>query len=339
MKPDRVVVGTDNPRARASSCASLRSVHPQSRQADRHGHALRRAHEVRGQRHARDQDQLHERAGEPRRALGRRHREGARRASAPIRASAISFIYPGCGYGGSCFPKDVQALGRSAARASATTRAAQGGRERSTSARSRCCSTRCCSIFGGKLRGKTIALWGLAFKPNTDDMREAPSRALIGALWAPARRVRAYDPEAEEAARRSTASAPIWFWRRGRRGIGAPTRWRSDRMERVPQPDFGYEIGAVAAGDLRRPQPLRPCRGQQPWPAVLRDWPGRFALALCGCQGEPSAGCRLTEPVRQPTSIFSAMLRQKRPDGRHQARGQRNLDQIADDKGQDAELP
>ena len=58
-------------------------------------------------------------------------------------------------------------------------------------------------IFDGRLKGRTIAVWGLAFKPNTDDMRDAPSRALIERLWAAGAKVRAFDPEAMEAARRS----------------------------------------------------------------------------------------------------------------------------------------
>ncbi len=90
MKPDRIVVGTDNPRTAELLKRALRSVHAQPRAHDRDGRALLRADQVRGERDARDQDQLHERAGEPRRARRRRHREGARTASAPTRASAIT---------------------------------------------------------------------------------------------------------------------------------------------------------------------------------------------------------------------------------------------------------
>ena len=111
------------------------------------------------------------------------------------------FIYPGAGYGGSCFPKDVQALARIAE--------AQGyaphllhAVEAVNRAQKRHLFALIERHFDGALQGRTIALWGLAFKPNTDDMREAPSRTLIEALWAAGARVRAYDPEAGAEARR-----------------------------------------------------------------------------------------------------------------------------------------
>jgi UDPglucose 6-dehydrogenase len=105
-----------------------------------------------------------------------------------------AFIYPGVGYGGSCFPKDVQALARSAAgvgyeAAILTAVEAVNGRQK------RVLFDKIHAHFGD-LSGKTIAVWGLAFKPNTDDMREAPSRVLIEALWAAGAAVRAYDPVA-----------------------------------------------------------------------------------------------------------------------------------------------
>ena len=111
------------------------------------------------------------------------------------------FIYPGAGYGGSCFPKDVKALehiARSHAyeprvlSAVEATNAAQKGRIHALIQQH----------FDGDLRGRTFALWGLAFKPNTDDMREAPSRVLIEQLWASGARVRAFDPEAHAETRR-----------------------------------------------------------------------------------------------------------------------------------------
>jgi UDPglucose 6-dehydrogenase len=111
------------------------------------------------------------------------------------------FIYPGCGYGGSCFPKDVQALSRSANDHdfdASLLNAVEHVNNRQKSLM----FEKLNRFFEGKLAGKTIALWGLSFKPNTDDMREAPSRALMEALWNAGARVRAYDPVAgEEAAR------------------------------------------------------------------------------------------------------------------------------------------
>jgi UDPglucose 6-dehydrogenase len=105
------------------------------------------------------------------------------------------FIYPGAGYGGSCFPKDVQALERIArghgydARLLAMVEAVNADQKTRLFAQIQ-------RHFDGDVAGKTVALWGLAFKPNTDDMREAPSRRLIEALWAAGAKVRAFDPEA-----------------------------------------------------------------------------------------------------------------------------------------------
>ncbi len=112
-----------------------------------------------------------------------------------------AFIYPGAGYGGSCFPKDVQALRRTAERAGAMAPLLSAVEETNTRQK-RVLFERIAAFFEGKLEGRSIALWGLAFKPNTDDMREAPSRVLMQALWAAGARVRAYDPVAmAEAAR------------------------------------------------------------------------------------------------------------------------------------------
>src|SRR5271170_5000594 len=104
------------------------------------------------------------------------------------------FIYPGVGYGGSCFPKDVQALQRSAQ---------EVGYDASILAAVESVNNRQKKVLFnkikahfGELRGKTLGLWGLAFKPNTDDMREAASRVLMEALWSAGARVRAYDPVA-----------------------------------------------------------------------------------------------------------------------------------------------
>jgi UDPglucose 6-dehydrogenase len=112
-----------------------------------------------------------------------------------------SFIYPGCGYGGSCFPKDVHALIQSADEIgyeAALVRAVNQVNDRQKEVLFR----RIHSHFKGDLKGRTLAVWGLAFKPNTDDMREAPSRVLMESLWQAGARVRAYDPQSmEETAR------------------------------------------------------------------------------------------------------------------------------------------
>lgn len=109
----------------------------------------------------------------------------------------FDFIYPGCGYGGSCFPKDVQALARTAEEIgydAGLLRAVDEVNVRQKNVLLKKLS----SVFNGQLSGLTVALWGLAFKPNTDDIREAPSRTLMEGLWAQGAQVRAYDPVASK---------------------------------------------------------------------------------------------------------------------------------------------
>jgi len=106
-----------------------------------------------------------------------------------------SFIYPGAGYGGSCFPKDVKALQRSARDVGHEARVLTAV-EAVNDAQKHVLFAKISRFFGGKLAGRRIAVWGLAFKPNTDDLREAPSRVLLENLWAAGASVRAYDPVA-----------------------------------------------------------------------------------------------------------------------------------------------
>ena len=114
-----------------------------------------------------------------------------------------NFIYPGCGYGGSCFPKDVKALVHTAQQVGYNAQLLQAveainGIQKTT------LFSKLAAYYGGEaqLAGKTIAVWGLAFKPNTDDMREAPSGTLMEALWQSGAIVQAYDPVAMEEAER-----------------------------------------------------------------------------------------------------------------------------------------
>ena len=111
-----------------------------------------------------------------------------------------AFLYPGVGYGGSCFPKDVKALVRSARGVGCEAALLQAVEAVNERQKHRLFEK--LSAHFADLNGRTIALWGLAFKPNTDDMREAPSRVLLGSLWAAGARVRAYDPVAMPEARR-----------------------------------------------------------------------------------------------------------------------------------------
>lgn len=110
------------------------------------------------------------------------------------------FIYPGCGYGGSCFPKDVKALVATANENGYKAQLLESVED--VNARQKLTTfEKLKAHFNGDLSGKTFALWGLAFKPNTDDMREAPSRVLMEALWAAGAEVKAYDPVAMKEAR------------------------------------------------------------------------------------------------------------------------------------------
>jgi UDPglucose 6-dehydrogenase len=111
------------------------------------------------------------------------------------------FLYPGCGYGGSCFPKDVQALLRTAQHADVPLRVLSAV-EAANEAQKRVLPDKISRRFGHDLQGRRFAVWGLAFKPNTDDMREAPSRVLIADLLSRGAQVCAYDPVAQEEARR-----------------------------------------------------------------------------------------------------------------------------------------
>ena len=107
------------------------------------------------------------------------------------------FLYAGCGYGGSCFPKDVQALQRTATESGAPLRVLNAVEE-ANEAQKMVLITKLRARFGSDLKDKHFALWGLAFKPNTDDMREAPSRVMMEALWEMGATVSAYDPAAME---------------------------------------------------------------------------------------------------------------------------------------------
>ena len=111
------------------------------------------------------------------------------------------FIYAGTGYGGSCFPKDVKALIHTAAEVGYEARVVASVEE-VNKAQKRVLFDKLSNHFAHQLDGRIFAMWGLAFKPNTDDMREAPSRTLIELLTANGAAVRAYDPEANEEALR-----------------------------------------------------------------------------------------------------------------------------------------
>ncbi len=149
------------------------------------------------------------------------------------------FIYPGCGYGGSCFPKDVKALTASASGVGYDT-AILHAVDRVNDTQKQWVFEKMRRHYGESLAGKVIALWGLAFKPNTDDMREAPSRVLIESLLDAGATVRAYDPAAQHEAKRIFGNAAgITFCDKleqtleGADALAIVTEWREFRS-----PDF-----------------------------------------------------------------------------------------------------
>ena len=118
------------------------------------------------------------------------------------------FIYPGCGYGGSCFPKDVNALIHTAKEAGMQPKVLEAVRS-TNDAQKHVLFQKITKRFGSALEGRNFGIWGLAFKPGTDDMREAPSVDLLEALIASGARVKAYDPVAMPAARKQLPQS--WF--------------------------------------------------------------------------------------------------------------------------------
>jgi len=176
-----------------------------------------------------------------------------------------AFIYPGCGYGGSCFPKDVRALIHTAAQNGYQPLLLQSVHRRNEQQK-QVLFDKIAAHFSGDLEGRSFAVWGLSFKPGTDDLREAPSVVLLEALLAAGATVRAYDPEAMDAARRELPQE--WF-ENGRLvlcrhqyealdGVDAlvlVTEWKPFR-----HPDFramkANDATAETAGHFRRPQPV-----------------------------------------------------------------------------------
>ena len=182
------------------------------------------------------------------------------------------FLYPGCGYGGSCFPKDVQALMRTAREAGQGLKILQSVEE-ANEEQKYVLANKIVKRLGEDLSGKTIALWGLAFKPNTDDMREAPSRVLIDELFKRGAKVRAYDPVATHEAQRIFGDEPRLAYAEtpmdaleGADVLAIVTEWKEFRA-----PDFdGDEGEAEDAGDLRRAQPLRSGAAARGGPRIFR---------------------------------------------------------------------
>ena len=243
MKPDRVVVGTDNPR----TTELMRALYePFTRNHDRLiVMDIRSAELTKYAANAmlatkisfmNELANLAERVGadieKVRVGIGSDPRIG------------YSFIYPGTGYGGSCFPKDVRALIRSAREVDHEPQILAA--VESVNARQKeVLVEKMRRHFGERLQGCTIALWGLAFKPNTDDMREAPARTIIDRLLQAGARVRAYDPVASAEAGRIYAGDQRFELARnayeaveGADALAIVTEWqefRSPDFERLKQ--------------------------------------------------------------------------------------------------------
>jgi UDPglucose 6-dehydrogenase len=199
MRPDRVVIGTDNPR----TTELLRTLYePFTRQHDRLVVMDIRSAEL--TKYAANAmlatkiSFMNELAAIAE-AVGA-DIEKVRHGIGSDPRIGYSFIYPGLGYGGSCFPKDVKALIRSASDAGQSTELLQSV-ENVNERQKTVMVGKLQHYFDHQLAGKTFGLWGLAFKPDTDDIREAPSRVIIDALLEAGATVRAYDPAASEATR------------------------------------------------------------------------------------------------------------------------------------------
>lgn len=200
MKPDRIVIGTDNPRTaellKALYAPFNRSVERvitmdvRSAELTKYAANAMLATKI---SFMNELANLAERLGADiehvRHGIGSDSRIG------------YSFIYPGCGYGGSCFPKDVKALERTAKEYGYGAELLNAV-ERVNNRQKHRLFEKISEYYQGHLTGKVFALWGLAFKPNTDDMRDAPSRVVLEALIEAGATVQAFDPEALGEARR-----------------------------------------------------------------------------------------------------------------------------------------
>lgn len=200
MSPDRVVVGVDSPRARKimqklyrpfllSSDRMLFTDIPSAEMIKYAANAMLATRISFMNDIANLCDMVGANVNMVRNGIGADHRIGTK------------FLYPGCGYGGSCFPKDVKAIIRTAAQHGYDMRVLRAVEEVNESQKS-LLFKKLLKHYGGSVEGKAVTLWGLAFKPETDDMREAPALVLIDLLLRHGATVRVYDPIAMQECRR-----------------------------------------------------------------------------------------------------------------------------------------
>jgi UDPglucose 6-dehydrogenase len=206
MRPDRIIIGVDNPRAAEllkalygpfnRSHERIITMDVRSAELTKYAANAMLATKISFMNElANLAEYLGADIEQVRQGIGSDHRIG------------YSFIYPGCGYGGSCFPKDVKALERTAREQGYHAELLNAVENVNNRQKNRLFE-KISKYYQEKLEGKVFALWGLAFKPDTDDMREAPSRAVIESLCRAGATVQAYDPEALAEARRIYGDNP-----------------------------------------------------------------------------------------------------------------------------------
>ncbi len=241
QKPDRIIVGTDSPRARALMTELYEPFNRQQQRTlfmdVRSAELTKYASNAMLATRISFMNELANMAE----LLGADIEEVRQGMGADPRIG-YQFIYPGCGYGGSCFPKDVRALERLAHEVGYEAQLLSSIEAVNHRQKQRLFD-KLAEQLGGidQLRGQTIALWGLAFKPNTDDMREAPSRTLMEALWRAGARVQAFDPVAAKEAEKIYGQRPDLMLAgdkyaalQGAQALLICTEWQQFRA-----PDFG----------------------------------------------------------------------------------------------------
>jgi UDPglucose 6-dehydrogenase len=235
LKPDRVVIGADEEKARAVMtelyAPFVRTGNPvllmdcASAELTKYAANAMLASRISFMNEIANLcDRLGADVGEVRRGMGTDSRIGS------------SFLFPGIGYGGSCFPKDIKALIRTGEEAGVDLHVVKAV-DRTNDAQRRALVPRIAGHLGG-LEGKVVALWGLAFKPRTDDMREAPAVAIIDGLLEGGAAVRAYDPKAVAVARRLYGER-VHFCRRSYEAVeGADALVVATEWNEFREPDF-----------------------------------------------------------------------------------------------------
>jgi UDPglucose 6-dehydrogenase len=243
MKPDRVVIGTNDPEVRdllsdlyqpyLRTDKPLLSMSPQSAEMTKYVANALLSTKI---SFINEMANICERAGadinDIRRGIGHDSRIG------------FAFLFPGAGYGGSCFPKDVRALAAVARAHGVTPRILDSVHEVNVCQKS-VLFEKISKHFGGKLSGLTLAVWGLAFKPGTDDIREAPALVLIDGLLARGAKVRAYDPEAMENVRQMYGPKLVYCEHRDEALQGADALAIMTEWKHFINPDFDQMRGLM----------------------------------------------------------------------------------------------